>query len=80
MPVSGITFILLGIASQLGLGKLSITRYHGKRRVFKGIGGLLAGYAIWPAKYDSLAVALSSASMVLLGVAVLIPSVISFLN
>ena len=67
----GIAFIVVGIAWIAFLGKLSIRRYHGTRRLYRGLGGLLVGDAVWPPKYDSLAVVVQSALMLGLGVAIL---------
>lgn len=68
----GVLFIVAGAVWFAFLGKLSIRRYHGKRRIYRGVWGLLAGYAVWPRKYDTLAIILQSVLLLGFGAAILV--------
>jgi hypothetical protein len=73
--LAGMAMIGTGIAWLAFLGRLSIRRYHGNRRLYRGLNGFLAGFAVWPAKYDTLAIIVQSGLLLGFGFMILMKSI-----
>ena len=68
MIAIGIIFIALGLV-WLKFGMLGIRRYHGRSRLGRWTSAL-GGFAVWPQRYDRLAVVVQGLLLIGIGIGI----------